>query len=116
MKKIKEKESEIQKSILEYLKLRGIFVWANKTQGTYDPVRKVFRRNTTIRGVSDILGIMPVKSIKHAGRFIALEVKTSKGKTNPYQEQFLSKVIENGGIGEVVRSIEDVDKILTNLL
>ena len=103
-----EKESDIQRAILEWLLLKKIFVWRNQTTGIFDPQRKVFRTLNGVgarKGVADILGIFN-------GRPLAIEVKTSKGKLTDDQISFLSQFNDAGGIAFVARSISDCE---TNL-
>ena len=104
--KIKIKESDIQKGILEYLLYCGIYCWRNNSNAVYDPVRKVFRKQKAkyyINGVADILGI-------YRGKFLAIEVKTDKGIVSDDQTLFLNNINKNGGIGFVARSLDDVRK------
>lgn len=49
------------------------------------------------------------------GRFIALEVKTEKGKVSVLQEVILRKIRKAGGIAEVVRSVEGVRRIIEEI-
>jgi hypothetical protein len=69
-------EKAIETEILNALAAIGFYCFKVDRQGTFDPVRKVFRKNHNkykIAGVSDILGIV-------AGRFLAIEVKSKVGK------------------------------------
>lgn len=97
-------ESAIQQQILEYLQFKGIFCWRNAV-GSREVIRngkkKVYMFGK--KGISDILGVMP------DGRFLAIEVKTKKGKTSQYQTMFLNDVANMGGVAFVARSIDDVD-------
>jgi len=52
-------------------------------------------------GGSDILGIAP------DGRFLAVEVKTPKGRASKPQVAFIDGVIAAGGIAGIARSIND---------
>ena len=54
------------------------------------------------KGVSDILGVLP------GGRFLALEVKTAKGKLTPAQADFLQSVAGGGGLAFMAQSAEEV--------
>lgn len=102
--KLEASEREIQNSIMAYLAtVRGGFFFVVKTQGTFDPRRGVFRKNSAHRGVSDILGV-------YNGRMIAIEVKSAKGKPSFHQLEFLSDVERCGGVGIIARSIEDVKR------
>lgn len=96
-------EQGIQRTILEYLRWRGIFCWKNNTAGIY-----VKARNTYIPshapGVSDILGVLP------GGRFLAIEVKAPKGRVSPHQQQFIDSIIQRGGLAFVAHSVQEVEK------
>lgn len=72
--------------------------------GAYDSKRNVFKRMVgfSMRGVADILGLMP------DGRFLAIEVKTAKGKQSIYQKHFEDCVKKSNGIYILARSIDDV--------
>ncbi len=101
-------EKYIENCILSFLKLRGVLVWQNSSVGIFDSVKKIYRKKTGIHhkiGVSDILGI-------YKGKFLALEVKSKKGKLSPAQLIFLDEVTRHGGIAHCVRSVEEVAKLL----
>lgn len=53
-------------------------------------------------GSSDLIGI------SSSGQFLAVEVKTPKGRTTDGQESFIDTVKRLGGIGIVARSVEDL--------
>ena len=95
-------ERDIQRAILQYLKLRKIFAWRNQTTGIYDQKRKTFRANQTMKGVPDILGILP------GGRFLGIEVKRPGGKLSPEQEQFKIDAIGTGAFYVKATCIEDL--------
>ncbi len=63
-------------------------------------------------GSSDLIGFTS-KTIttddvgKTIAVFTALEVKTDKGKPTPVQNKFIEMVQKNGGIGAIVRSVDD---------
>jgi hypothetical protein len=86
----------------------GIFAWKNQTQGTFDPRAKRFRKFNGLKGVSDILGILP------DGTFLAIEVKRAKPKTYPTKDQkeFIKNITISGGVAFVARSIDDITKNL----
>jgi hypothetical protein len=94
------KESEIQKSILDYLRLKGILSWKNNNVGIYKKETGQYIPSHH-KGISDIFAIKD-------GVFYSIEVKRPSGKTTPDQVQFLQQVVANGGIGIVARSVEDV--------
>ena len=58
------------------------------------------------RGMSDLIGWGP------GGRFAALEVKATRGRPTPEQLAFIDLVNRSGGIGAVVRSVEEAMEAL----
>ena len=78
-------EQEIQNAILQYLTIQGLFVWRNnsgalKQKNQYGKTRMIRFGKT---GSADIMGILP------GGRFLAVEVKTLKGRLTEAQKEFL---------------------------
>lgn len=55
---------------------------------------------------------IPDLIICYRGKFIGLEVKIEKGKTSTLQEVMIRKIRNAGGIAEVVRSVDDVKKVI----
>lgn len=111
------RESDIQAACLEWLQWKGVCCWRNHSTGIYDPNRKTFRRSQSRKGVSDILGIIPCETSEGPlGRFLAIEVKGPKGRLTKEQEAFLTEVNAAGGIGMVVRSVDDLEVGLGPLL
>lgn len=93
-------ESAIQSAILQYLKARRVFCWRQNVGGIVDGRGRYVQFGLT--GCSDILGIMP------GGRFLAIEVKTPKGRVSPAQDKFRRNVEGSGGLYILARSIDDV--------
>lgn len=82
-------ETILKQQVKAYLNIRGILWWWNLAGiGVYP-------------GLSDI-------SCLHNGKFYALELKAPKGKPSPKQEEYLQRVNESGGVGRVIRSLEEV--------
>ena len=52
------------------------------------------------KGAADLIGMW-------AGRFVALELKTDKGKQTDEQRKFEQLVLARGGVYAVLRSVED---------
>jgi len=88
-KKPAPKEADITRSIRAYLRSIGVFHY------------KQWQGLGSKRGVSDIIGI-------YKGKYLAIEVKTPRGKLSEHQEKFLQAVNLEGGIGFVARSVDDV--------
>lgn len=101
-------ETQLTKSILGALQLRykksGKF-WRNNTGATKTEGGSFLRFGAV--GSPDILGIL-----SPAGRLVALEVKTSKGKTSPAQELWLDEARELGALVAVVRSIDEAFQLI----
>mgnify|MGYP000944867484 CR=1 FL=1 len=92
---MKKLESKIQGEIIKYIKeLPNLY---------YE--KSII---TNKRGSPDI-------KICYKGKFIALEVKSANGKISELQDYTLNKIRDAGGISEVVRSAEDVIKILSKI-
>ncbi len=120
---LSNREADVLTACLQYLHMRGIFCWRNNNAGVYDPVRKRYRGFRGLKGVSDILGILPRAcaadgAAARPGLFLAVEVKRPGGKTQPAQQWFLDQVAEQGGIALCVRSVdelaEELDRALGN--
>lgn len=94
-------------AIVNLIILLGGFAWINKTTGTYDPVKKIFRRNTTYRGASDIIGI-------YKGKYFECEVKTvykkSKDKLSGYQILHQQNIESSGGKCFIVKDSTDFEE------
>jgi hypothetical protein len=103
----KSKEYLVEHLILTYLSELDIgFFWKNTSSGFFDGQR--FRKHKSpfaINGTSDILGIL------NGGRLIALEVK-DKGEATDEQKAFIKKVQALGGLGAVVRSVDQTRQVL----
>ena len=101
-------EKEIENLILDYLSYRPGYYWKNQSVGIYDPTKRKFRKSNNrhhVLGVADILGV------KNDGQFVAIEVKTKKGRLSENQKAYLQKVEANGGLSFVARSVEDVKEM-----
>jgi Holliday junction resolvase len=87
------KESQIQNRIIKYL--NGIGAYSIKTIVT--------NRN----GSPDLICCFK-------GRYVALEVKAEKGIISKLQEHNIKLIRKSGGIAAIVRSVDDVKKVLEN--
>lgn len=97
-------EKAIENQILHYLAHKRIFAWKVKTTATFDTRIGRYRKTDALymKGVADILGIF-------RGKPLAIEVKTKKGRLSPEQKVFLERVNQEGGLGFVARSVEEVE-------
>jgi hypothetical protein len=108
-KVIPRSEKSIENEILTYLKLRGVFVWPNASVGVFDQKLGIYRKK---RGVHRVVGISDILGITQDGRFLAIEVKSVKGRLTADQAQYLSNINARGGLAFVARSISDVQERL----
>ena len=100
------KESQIKRSIIDYLKWqKDCVVFPIPTMGMWDPPRKLYRTTAGSRGTPDLL-------VCFRGRFVGIEVKTLKGRLSKEQKEALQAIKDSGGEALVARSIEDVQKAL----
>lgn len=84
-------EKQITQQIRYILKLHGILHW------------KQWQGAMSTPGIPDILGVQP-----KTGRMIAIEIKSSRGKISPAQENVMRLLKEAGAIVLVARSVDDV--------
>jgi penicillin-binding protein-related factor A (putative recombinase) len=105
-------EKQIETLILSWLNFQpDCFAFKINTVGVFDPVHKVFRKNRNrflIKGTSDIMAI-------YKGQFIAVEVKSKKGRLSLDQMSFLEKVSLAGGYFCVVRSLEEAKTFFSGI-
>jgi hypothetical protein len=104
--KVKQTETALVRACLELLSLRKIFAWRNNTTGVFDPSRMKFRRFTGLKGVSDILGILP------GGRLLAVECKMNGNVLTNSQDAFIREVNARGGLALCVYNVGDLDELL----
>jgi hypothetical protein len=60
-------------------------------------------------GSSDLIGYRQVDGL---AQFVALEVKSERGRPTPEQTRFLDHITSAGGCAAVVRSVADADAVL----
>jgi len=107
------KETDIQKSICDYLAYRRHLFWRNNNAPT------VIRRKVGTRWVIDGFRKLPVYTMKGLpdiivikdGYFIGLEVKRENGRQSPDQKEFQRLCKEAGAEYYIVKSIDDVRNI-----
>jgi len=105
--KFKVAEKHIQKSILDYLRMRGYLVKRNNA-GNLSATHNGKTRFINIgdSGWPDIEGI--VKEGKHRGKYFGIEVKSRTGVLSESQVRVGGQIIKNGGIWFVARSVDEV--------
>jgi hypothetical protein len=108
-------EADVLASVLQYLELaqrQGRVAWyARMNVGAGKLQRPNGQAGQWIRfgfaGQPDILGQLV------DGRLLAVEVKRPSGRVRPEQEAFLARVLRHQGVAGVVRSVDDVERLLT---
>lgn len=93
------KESEIQKTILLYLKARGILHWRCSLGGVRLAAGKVGRN--PMKGFPDIAGL-------YCKKFFTIEVKTKTGKLSEEQKAWVDRLQGQGVTCVIARSLDDV--------
>ena len=91
------REQDIQRLIMLALSEAGCLIWRNNT-GVLKNAAGIPIRFGLCVGSSDLIGIAP------GGRFLAVEIKTPKGKATPEQLRFIEAVRARGGIAGIARS------------
>lgn len=107
---IAQSEKQIENQIISFLRILGVFCWKNQSVGIFDAKKKIYRKSNNqnhILGASDILGILH-------GKFLAIEVKSAKGRMTIHQKAFLQNIRSQGGIAFEARSLSDVARHLKN--
>lgn len=103
-------EKQIMTAIQLELAKHGYKIFRNNS-GFLRDVRGQYVHFGLCTGSSDLVGIVPP-----SGRFLAIEVKTEKGRVTTEQEAFIKMVNDCGGIGFVARSVEEAIKKLKERL
>lgn len=93
-------EGKIVNECLMALSVAGCLAWRNDTGALQGPGGRLIRYGLC-KGSADIIAIAP------DGVFVAVEVKTSKGRTTEAQDRFLAAIRAKGGRSGVARSAAD---------
>ena len=102
---MKHDEHLIQKSIVDFLRLNRIEVFAIPNGGRRDAVTgAMLKAEGVTEGVSDLIILLP------NGKTVFVEVKTKKGKQSESQIEFQKRVEKLGFEYFVWRSVEDAVK------
>ena len=91
------KESDIQRLIMLALSEAGCLIFRNNT-GVLKNAAGIPIKFGLCVGSSDLIGITPT------GRFLAVEIKTSKGRATTEQLRFIDAVRARGGVAGIARS------------
>lgn len=93
--------------------LDGVALWRNNC-GVAEHWKPGAARPDVVRyglavGSADLVGVV-------GGRFVALEVKTPAGRVTEEQTQWLALVERCGGVGRVVRSVDEALGVVREVL
>ncbi len=105
-------EAKIQADIVQYLQTRGVYFFSvpNEAAGRDAAIRMARLKAMGLRsGVSDMVLIFP-------GQVVFVEVKDEKGKQSDNQRRFQDKVNELGFDYFLVKSVEDVEKVVDKFI
>lgn len=91
------REKTVENAIKKYLKSKGAYVV------------KYHGNQFSQVGVPDLL-------VCYQGRFLGIEIKNETGKTSPLQDVNIEQIKKAGGISFVARSVEDVRKVIDNII
>ena len=91
------KESDIQRLIMLALSEAGCLIFRNNV-GVLKNAAGIPIKFGLCVGSSDLIGLTP------AGKFLAVEIKTSKGRATTEQLRFIEAVRSRGGIAGIART------------
>jgi len=91
--KIKITENDVKKQVKQYLSLKGYFHF------------HIMQGLGAYRGIPDIIAIKN-------NRVLFLEIKRPGGRQSDYQKQFQADIEEHGGEYYLVKSLDDLVKII----
>jgi hypothetical protein len=98
------KESELQKSILDYLAWKRIFHYRNNSGAFVDSQKHFYRFGAL--GNPDIICVIN-------GQYVGIEVKAPKGKQSEHQKEFQKRLEAEGGRYLLAYSLDDVINFLS---
>lgn len=112
------KERDLQQEILLNASTNRVRLWRNN-RGVFKVDDRYISTGLGGNGGADLVGIRAVKITpgmvgKTIGQFVALEVKTDKGKVSPEQYTFVCVIKSLGGMSGVIRP-RTYDKIMQAL-
>lgn len=100
------RETDIQRNIMRRLIRHEKVAWIYRNNTGKALINGRMVEFGLGKGSSDIIGQL------RDGRFLAIEVKTEKGKTTKEQLLFIERVKMWGGVAFIARHPDDVDKEL----
>lgn len=113
------REPDLMRAIMVAMSENGCTAFRNNTGNGYQG--KVIHRSGKQVTLADsrmitfglCVGSADIIGIRHSdGRFIAIEVKTGKGKTTTEQDRFIFHVQHCGGIAGVARNVDEAVNLI----
>lgn len=101
-----EKESDVQRAILDFLAANRVFHYRNNSGGFRDDRGHLYRFGAI--GSPDIV-------IVRDGRYIGVEVKGTKGVQSENQQDFERRLTKAGGRYILCRSLDDFQQQFTQI-
>lgn len=115
---LRNRESDLLAACLQWLQMQGVWCW-RQNQGAIPLRNGGYRRFVGLKGVADILGILPQTVCLTGeaepvtfGNLLAVETKRPGEKPRPEQQAFLERVNALGGVGVCVHSVEELERSL----
>ncbi len=96
----KQSANNLTREIIALITAKGGFATRVNSQGQWDPVRKVMRKGTTVKGMTDIVGVLK-------GRALFIEVKVGKDKLRPEQISVAQRVNRARGLWIMAKSLDE---------
>jgi hypothetical protein len=110
------KEADVLRGCLDLLAAKNVFHFRVNNTGIYDPTKKCFRSFQGIKGVPDIIAILPTMTKDGViGQFLGIECKATKGKLSVEQQIFQDEIIGAGGIAITAHSVDELVEDLEEL-
>lgn len=115
--RVSNRESGVLSACLQWLTLKRVFHW-RQNQGAIPLPGGGFRRFVGLRGLPDVLAVLPQdREVAGHGRcrfavLCGIEVKRPGAKPRPEQAAFLQHLNDLGGIGICVHSIDELEEQL----
>lgn len=103
----KIKEKDIQKAILDWLKLSKIFCYKNSTVG-------IFKKSTGAYIPSQSVGSPDIVCVIE-GRYVGMEVKKPGYGLRESQVEFRRALEAAGGEYHIVRSVDEAQKVVQSV-
>jgi|SRR3990172_5959979 len=112
-------EAKLMREIQVLVSQMGGRVFRNNT-GTYRGSDGSYVKTGLAIGSSDLIGWIPITLDKaylspiRVAVFLAIEVKSQKGRVRDEQKRFIDTVNANGGLAFIARSLGDVKQNINN--